>query len=219
MITPTSEAYSELQAAYDFYNDRLYQSALPPCLMTLQRKSGRVFGYFSPARFDGEDGAETDELAMNPQHFRTRATAEVLSTLAHEMTHVWQAHFGKPGRGGYHNKEWGREMKRIGLHPSNTGEPGGKETGDQMTHYVIAGGHFDVVTRDFLASGFRFTWAEGDGLGLVPGLAGTDDPAPSSPKNKSNRLKYQCPRCSTNAWGKPGLNLVCGSCRVGYVPA
>jgi len=216
--TPTSEAYSELQAAYDFYNSRLYEGALPSCLLTLQRKSAKVRGYFSPARFDGQHGRKSDELAMNPQHFRSRSTEAVLSTLVHEMTHVWQAHFGKPGRGGYHNKQWAQEMKRVGLHPSNTGEPGGKETGDQMTHFIVSGGRFEAVTQDLLSSGFHLTWSEGDGLDLVPGSAGTDDPLPSSAKNKSNRLKYRCTGCSTNAWGKPGLNLVCGKCHVGYVP-
>jgi hypothetical protein len=31
-------------------------------------------------------------------------------------------------------------MKGIGLQPSTTGEPGGKETGQSVTHYVLPGG-------------------------------------------------------------------------------
>jgi hypothetical protein len=31
-------------------------------------------------------------------------------------------------------------MKEIGLHPSATGEPGGKETGKHMSHYIVSGG-------------------------------------------------------------------------------
>jgi hypothetical protein len=30
-------------------------------------------------------------------------------------------------------------MKRIGLHPSNTGEPGGRETGEHMSDYIVEG--------------------------------------------------------------------------------
>lgn len=30
--------------------------------------------------------------------------------------------------------------------------------------------------------------------------------------NKSNRAKYVCPDCTTAAWGKPGLHLICGTC-------
>ena len=40
------------------------------------------------------------------------------------MTHLEQAHFGKPSRNGYHNKEWADLMERVGLMPSDTGAPG-----------------------------------------------------------------------------------------------
>jgi hypothetical protein len=38
-------------------------------------------------------------------HFATRKATEVLSTLAHEMTHLWQHEFGTPPRKGYHDRE------------------------------------------------------------------------------------------------------------------
>ncbi len=58
----------------------------------------------------------------------------MLATLAHEMVHLWQHHFGKPGRGRYHNKEWAEKMKSIGLQPTTTGKDDGAETGDVMGH-------------------------------------------------------------------------------------
>ncbi|MCZ2157181.1 MAG: hypothetical protein LC114_25355, partial [Bryobacterales bacterium] len=30
--------------------------------------------------------------------------------------------------------------------------------------------------------------------------------------DRSNRVRYSCPQCGVNAWGKPDLNLVCGDC-------
>ena len=33
----------------------------------------------------------------------------------------------------------------------------------------------------------------------------------------SNRFKYSCPACSTNVWGKPDLNIVCGDCEVPFM--
>jgi hypothetical protein len=33
-------------------------------------------------------------------------------------------------------------MKEIGLQPSTIGQPGGKETGQSVTHYIIPGGAF-----------------------------------------------------------------------------
>lgn len=31
--------------------------------------------------------------------------------------------------------------------------------------------------------------------------------------DRSNRRKYRCGSCDVNAWGKPGLHLICGKCR------
>jgi predicted SprT family Zn-dependent metalloprotease len=31
-------------------------------------------------------------------------------------------------------------------------------------------------------------------------------------KNGSNRVKYSCPECNANVWGKAGLNIICGEC-------
>lgn len=213
MKTPTPTTYSELVRAYEFLNRRLFRGELPDCMLTLQRKNARVYGFFAPDRFVEVDGAIADELAMNPVHFGTGNTRDVLSTLAHEQAHVWQHHFGKPGRGKYHNKEWGAKMKEVGLHPSNTGEPGGKETGDQMTHYIIEGGPFDRAAQELLRGGFRFSWAEDSGEGRAedgPVVAVVLEPE----EDKSNRTKFTCPGCGDNAWGKPSLSLICGRCQL-----
>ena len=31
-------------------------------------------------------------------------------------------------------------------------------------------------------------------------------------KSKANRIKYSCPVCNTNVWGKPDLKICCGEC-------
>jgi predicted SprT family Zn-dependent metalloprotease len=101
---------------------------------------------FAEGRFGTVDGCETtDEIALNPSHFRSRTTAEVLSTLVHEMAHLWQHHHGKPSRASYHNKEWAVKMRALGLIPSDTGQPGGKQTGQKVSHYIEEGGAFDVA--------------------------------------------------------------------------
>lgn len=215
MMKPTEESYNELQSAYDYYNAVLFCGELPSCLITLQRKQYRTRGYFSPGRFGSGDGRRTDELAMNPSHFHTRDTAKSLSTLVHEMVHVWQQHGGKPGRGRYHNREWGQKMKSVGLHPSNTGDPGGRETGDQMTHFIVEGGPFELATASLLSSGFKLTWAEKLPVSLPP--PGINAPTPLR-RDRSNRVRYQCSSCRSKVWGKPGLSLICGSCGNPFSP-
>jgi hypothetical protein len=32
------------------------------------------------------------------------------------------------------------------------------------------------------------------------------------PKAKKDKVKYTCPGCAANVWGKPGLVVVCGEC-------
>src|SRR5713101_5984859 len=77
-LTPTEQAYTELQHAYDFFNTRLFDGQLPPCLITMQRKN-RTYGYFSGNRWNNLAGDVTDEIAMNPAHFATRTPEAVVS--------------------------------------------------------------------------------------------------------------------------------------------
>jgi hypothetical protein len=58
------------------------------------------------------------------------------------MVQVWQHNRGTAPKRGYHNKEWAAKMKTVGLYPSNSGMVGGRETGQQMTHYIIPHGVF-----------------------------------------------------------------------------
>jgi hypothetical protein len=98
-INPTAATYNALNHAFDVFNVRLFDGELPSCLVTLQRKS-KAYGYFAGGRFGSRDGSEiTDEIALNPSAFRERSDRQSLSTLAHEMAHLWQHHFGKVSRG------------------------------------------------------------------------------------------------------------------------
>lgn len=157
---PTQVTYHELQHAYEFFNEKLFSGRLPSCLITLQREK-HTYGYFSPNRFvSRSEGKFTDEIAMNPSYYGVREIRETLSVLVHEMTHLEQQHFGKPGRGRYHNKEWGQLMLAVGLHPSNTGKPGGKVTGDQMDHFIIEGGPFDKACDELITADFTLSWID-----------------------------------------------------------
>ena len=155
MIDPTRSTYDGLTEAYDFFNARLFGGRLPRCLITMQRQKA-AYGYFAGGRFGAVDGTEiTDEIALNPSHFRSRTTEESLSTLVHEMTHLEQHHFGKPSRNGYHNKQWAALMHAVGLVPSSTGAPGGKETGQKVSHYIAGGGPFDVACAELVRQRLR----------------------------------------------------------------
>ncbi|MEP4192023.1 MAG: SprT-like domain-containing protein, partial [Sneathiella sp.] len=200
---PTEEAHEQLQKAYDFFNQSLFSGRLPSCLIIHARK-GRTYGYYSPDRWEREGAVRAvDEIALNPQHFRNRSIEDVLSTLVHEMTHLEQHHFGKPARRGYHDRAWGELMKRVGLYPSQTGKPGGKETGQQMTHYILKNGPFEKTVKELLNSGFSLTWSDT----IQEGASDNSDPA--NPKKKS-KWKFTCSACGQNSWGKADTKIICG---------
>lgn len=198
--TITQAEYRTFQQAYDFFNAELFGGSLPHVLVTLQRHA-KAYGYFSPERFVGRAEKEAaHELAMNPDHFG-RTDELILSTLVHEMVHVWQKAHGKMPRRGYHDKQWATKMKEVGLHPSDSGAPGGKETGQNISHYITEDGPFAVAFAKLQATGFTLRWRS---------LTATDDP--TRKKKNASKTKYTCPACGTNAWAKPLTALICGEC-------
>lgn len=155
----TVSEYQAFEQAYQWLSNHVFVDVLgqplPPCLITLQRRPG-AYGYFSHDRFEQRrDGRQTThEIALNPDLFPGRSDKEILSTLAHEGVHAYQQQYGKPGRRRYHNTDWAWMMECIGLIPSTTGQPGGKKTGQPMSHYIRPAGPFDQAIEALLATGF-----------------------------------------------------------------
>jgi hypothetical protein len=120
----------------------------------------------------------------------------------HEMVHAWQQEHGKPPRRCYHDREWADKMKEVGLYPSSTGEPGGKEIGQHMTHYIIECGPFRCVCAELLKSGWELGWESPAGLSKVSSIS------------SASKTKFTCAHCKQNAWAKPLALLICGHCAV-----
>ena len=140
----------------------MFEGRLPPCLITLQRKA-KTGGYFAQERFGSRARDEvTDEIALNPSQFEAHTDAETLAVLVHEMVHLEQfrCHPDTVSRPGYCNKTWARLMHRVGLVPSHTGQPGGRETGQHVSHYVEPGGRFEQACAALLASGFQVPYVD-----------------------------------------------------------
>jgi len=202
MNNPTTQTYTSLASAYDFFNKELFSGSLPACLITMQRHKN-AYGYFSGERFASlADPKEiTDEIALNPARFATQKPDEILSTLAHEMAHLWQHHNGKKPRKGYHDRQWAAKMHEIGLIPTATGQEGGKETGQKMTHLIDENGRFALAVQKLLAGHPAILYAD---------LSENDA---ARKKKAASKTKYTCPGCGLNAWAKPDAPLVCGSCQ------
>tara|TARA_B100001996_G_scaffold16380_1_gene13671 strand:- start:133 stop:885 length:753 start_codon:yes stop_codon:yes gene_type:complete len=240
-MTPTEGLYQAVQSAYDHFNRHLFQQALPPVLITMQRQR-HVMGYFSADRWTSQSGKHCHEIAINPAYVASAKLIEFAQTLAHEMTHCWQHCYGQhQSQRSYHNTEWGKKMQEIGLMPSSTGRSGGRKTGQLMMEYTIPDGPFIAACVTLLNDKqFMLPWIDRCPLPGVIGtedtvlteaLAGMDTPIiaqltarvshlfgeaafhPTQPVNRSpSKTQYRCPSCLVNVWGKPHLRLRCDVC-------
>jgi predicted SprT family Zn-dependent metalloprotease len=196
-MKPTIEQWQQYQAAFDYFNERLFEGQLSNCILNFSRQNqNRTRGYFSPERWH-KDGEITHEINLSPRILTTDEPIRSLSTLVHEMVHLWQHSYGHPPKNCYHNKEWADKMESVGLIPSNTGEPGGKRTGMSCSHYVQEDGPY---LRAFQEAPPEIV------LPWKPTHETAHQKAPLS------KVAYRCPACGIKAWGKPGLLLMCLTC-------
>ena len=216
---PTEEVYTDILIAFEWFNERLFEGQLSFPVFTFSRKP-RMLGAFVPYRFRRVSGESAHEIILNPHYLSLLGDYETLSTLAHEMAHLWREEYGieaTSGRyrsRGYHDEVWAECMDRIGLAPSDTGAPGGKRTGTSVSHYVIDGGPFDLAARELIADGFVIRWRDRtaelpEATGSAEGAAFPPNPNPSRAKD---RIKFSCVSCGLNAWAKPSAQLKCTPC-------
>ena len=87
---------------------------------------------------------------------------------------------------------------------TDTGELGGAQVGQHMTHYIKPNGKFAKACEALLASGFRLSWADKLGGQKI--------------KSIPTRVKYTCSDCGLNAWAKRDAKLLCGECEQILLP-
>lgn len=191
--------YKALQDAFSFFNKKLFQDELPPVMLTFQKQ--KSVGYFWGDKFSSRDQEVASEISLNPLLILNRSNEDILSTLVHEMCHLWQYIFGKPSRNGYHNREWASKMIEVGLVPFNVDDMK-KDTGQKCSHVIDPLGAFNLHCAAYLAKHPGVNW------GANP------DMDEEKPKKKSNKVKYECDECGACAWGKDSLNLICGDCDI-----
>lgn len=201
---PTGAQFDAYRAMWSYFNAVMFGGTLREVILNFSRRA-KSLGFFAPDRWESA-GQVTHEISLNPTHLRRDSARDVASTLVHEMVHLWQwqREHGAPKRPGYHDAQWGRKMEELGLMPSATGAPGGKRTGYKMSHYIVEGAAF---ARAFDAMPAEY---------LLPWTCGIDEDAigKKKAKRKESKLKYTCPQCAMNMWGRPELRVRCEDCNV-----
>ena len=238
-LSPTKDLYDAIEKMFNHFNSSLFDNSLPSVVITMQKQKN-VMGYFSPFSWvSNQDQKKYHEIAINPEYIATFPLIEVLQTLTHELCHAHQTCFGKPSRTGYHNKEWSQKMLSIGLIPSSTGKPGGKQVGQKMSDYPEPNGRFikacealvlqNNATLPIVAiSGVVINTNDSISLDIynedVQSILETPvcealgiEITTTVKKKGKQKTKYSCGKCNVNVWGKNNLNIMCADCKTPFV--
>jgi hypothetical protein len=212
-LTPTQQVCAELQGSYSYFNQCLFAGELPECMLNVEVSGQAYYGYFRPYGFADGQGKRIHQICINPKYVHSRTAKAVLSTLVHEMCHLGIFEMNPNQKvTGYHCKKWAALMEAVGLIPSNTGKPDGRQTGYQMTHYVKEGGLFERATDHLLSQGFHLTWGHG-----CKGANASGDPDDTQePKQNKGKVKLACPEahCDLRVWGKATAHVLCGEHKI-----
>jgi predicted SprT family Zn-dependent metalloprotease len=205
---PTTHFYTALRQLFVIVNHVLWENKLPDnVLLAVNVRRGAV-GHYASARWQHKTGDCADEIAFNGAYLRQEGGLQFIQTFVHECCHHWQFHFGKPGKRGYHNKEFAAEMRRVGLEPINVGAGPGKDTGTRVSDRIIEGGGVELLYQHLITAGFEVTWAHA----MQRTSQSPDEDGSIRQKKRASKTSYICPCCDVRAWAKPDVKLVCGTC-------
>jgi len=200
---PTNAQFAAYRAMWAYFNTVLFGGALGDVILNFSRLA-RSLGFFAPERWRDVGDQVTHEISLNPAHLKRDNAKDAASTLVHEMVHLWRHGQPNPPRNGYHDRQWADKMEALGLMPSSTAAPGGVRVGYRMSHYLIPGCAFEQMPAEC----------------HLPWTCGIDDEARGAKKAKKAKkeaarkvkVKYSCPGCELNVWGRGGLRLRCEDC-------
>jgi hypothetical protein len=88
------------------------------------------------------------------------------------------------------------------LVPSNTGEPGGKSTGDRVSHFIREGGLFDKACATFLTDHAALLYQD-----LAYSTAEDEPTVRNRLRKAASKTRYVCPACGLRAWARPGAQI------------
>lgn len=98
----------------------------------------------------------------------------------------------------------GKQVKVRIESVESTGEKGGAQTGQKMTHYIDQSGPFRDAFLDFAEIAEHQLYVE----------LWDESSNREASKKAASKTKYTCPDCGCNAWAKPQTRLRCGECNV-----
>ena len=200
---PTNAQFAAYRAMWAYFNKVLFGGELGDVILNFSRLA-RSLGFFAAERWRDAGDRVTHEISLNPAHLKRENAKDAASTLVHEMVHLHRHGQANPPRTGYHDRQWANKMVELGLMPSSTRAPPGAPVGYRMSHYIIPGGAFERAFER-MPTNCHLPWTCGiDDEGR--GKKGKKEAA------RKVKVKYSCPACELNVWGRRGIRLRCEDC-------
>ena len=202
-----------LTKIYNLANQDFFNGELPEVTLTVQENMG-TYGHISVSdTWFTTDGKGMRELNIAAQHL-TRPIENVVSTILHEMSHLYNMeHNIKECSGYYHNKKFKKTAEEIaGLIISQDSKYGWTitEPGERVLDFCIRHELEDIQ----IGKGIDWTaFFGGSGSGSTP-------TATPKPKKKGNSIKWICPCCGQIIRStRDNINVICGDCNEQFIKA
>lgn len=201
-----SRAIGMLEKMYRQLNEDKFGGTLETPVITIQSTS-RAYGHVTCSKvWKKADGSESYELNIDAGTMN-RPIESVVSTLLHEMVHIYHLQNGikDTSRGcTYHNGKFRDKAVEVGLHMEHDKRIGWSITSpsDELILYICEQGWSDFMMGRNEGVSFRPVTGTGSGEG---------SPAPRVKKPSSTR-KYACPCCGTSVRATKAVRIICADC-------
>lgn len=212
-IKNNSQASAYLEKIYNTLNLDFFSGELEVPVITIQ-SNVRAYGHVTVDKVWKDSEINRYELNLGAEYLN-RPIKNVVSTLLHEMTHIYNLmhNIQDTSRAGkYHNKRFKEKAESVGLLISHHERYGWTITNPSEELIVYIQEHKWEDIPLFRSSGMP-------DLAAPPPSSDSDDPEntgePQSGqkiKKPSSTRKYICPACGQSIRATKVVNIICGDC-------
>lgn len=205
-----SRACGYLEKMYRQLNQDKFNGELEMPIITIQ-STPLAYGHVTVGKVWRNEKQEKNQYELNIGAGTLNRPIEcVVSTLLHEMTHIYDLMNGIQdcSRGGtYHNKKFKEKAESVGLIIGYDKRIGFSITSpsEELLNYIIEQGWEDIcINRQEV---IRIPWSAGRAdKSTVSGSS------PDSGKKPSSTRKYQCPCCGLSVRATKEVRIKCVNC-------
>ena len=207
-LVKMSRTAGYLEKMFRILNNKYFGGKLEEPIITVQ-STPRACGHVTVGKSWRKGQEHRHELNIGAGTL-DRPIESIVSTLLHEMVHLWNLQTGVKdcSRGGaYHNKRFKQAAEERDLIISYDGTIGWSitEPSDQLLEFIIEQGWCDIQMN-------RIEWQ------YIPTGAGADNKTgavtPTTTGKPSHTRKYQCPCCGNSVRATKQVNIMCIDCNM-----